>query len=219
MSIVDYGDFKLKYNLIESHLEHAPMRITSKGGIWEKKLFKLYSELLEKDDIVIDIGSYIGTHTLPMSRYSKRVYAFEAHPDIFNCLKSNVEVNSINNVILNNCLLSDNKKQLSFYKRCDGTSRVSNKTVKGQCLNLQSDTLDNIINLDEKIKLIKIDVEGHEFSVLEGSKNIINKHKPFIFIEVFKNKKKQLQEYVTNNNYNMIWLKGDDYFLSPISSS
>ena len=47
MSIVDYGDFKLKYNLIESYLEHTPMRITSKGDILEKNLFKLYYKLLD----------------------------------------------------------------------------------------------------------------------------------------------------------------------------
>jgi FkbM family methyltransferase len=151
-----------------------------------------------------------------MSKFSKKVYAFEANPDIFGCLKKNVECNNIENVNINNCLISDSKTQLNFYKRLDGTSRVSNKSVKGECLSLESDSLDNIIGTDEKIKLIKIDVEGHEFNVLKGAKKIIELHRPIIIIEVFKNKKKQLEEYVTNNNYNMTWLKGDDYLLKPI---
>ncbi|MHC5058884.1 MAG: FkbM family methyltransferase [Planctomycetota bacterium] len=215
VQIVNYIDFDIKYNLIESHLDHAPMRVTSRGHIWEKKIYNIYSKLLNKDDIVIDIGAYIGTHTIPMSKFSKKVYAFEANPDIFCCLKKNVECNSIENININNCLISDSKKQLDFYKRLDGTSRVSNKSVKGECLSLESDSLDNIIGTDEKIKLIKIDVEGHEFNVLEGCKKIIELHRPIIIIEVFKNKKKQLEEYVTNNNYNMTWLKGDDYLLEP----
>jgi hypothetical protein len=36
----------------------------------------------------------------------------------------------------------------------------------------------------EKLDFIKIDVDGFDFKVLQGSKNIIIKHKPVIFIEL-----------------------------------
>ena len=34
------------------------------------------------------------------------------------------------------------------------------------------DKLDNIIKLDKKIKLVKIDIEGHEFEALQGMKKL-----------------------------------------------
>ena len=35
---------------------------------------------------------------------------------------------------------------------------------------------------NEIIKLLKIDVEGHELEVMQGSKNLILMHKPFIIL-------------------------------------
>lgn len=215
--IVKYRGFTFQYNLIQSHLEHAPMRVTYNGGIWEKKLYDIYRKLITKDDVVIDIGAYIGTHTLPFSHFAKKVYAFEANKEIYDCLKSNVELNEITNVTTYNTLLSDSNEQLSFYKRSDGTSRVSNRVVKGVCQLLQSDSLDSILDTEEKIKLIKIDVEGHEFKVLDGAKEIIAKSKPIILIEVFKHNRQQLFDWCELNKYNYTSLRGDDFLLSPIT--
>ena len=49
-------------------------------------------------------------------------------------------------------------------------------------------TLDSLELPDEKIDLIKIDVEGAEVKTLEGAINTIKKHKPMIVIESFNNK-------------------------------
>lgn len=218
--IVKYrGQTQFLYSIIPSHLEHAPMKVTYNGGIWEKKLYDIYKKLLNKDDIAIDIGAYIGTHTLPMSHFCKHVYAFEANPDIFKFLKINKEQNEIENITLFNTLLSDSNKELTFYKRTDGTSRVSNKVVKGLSLFLQADSLDKILNTDEKIKLLKIDVEGHEFNVLQGAKEIIKKSRPIIMIEVFKQSRNKLVEWCTENNYNAESLRGDDFLLTPIATT
>lgn len=219
IKIVKYRGFTFQYNIIQSHIDHAPMRVTYNGGIWEKKLYDIYRKLITKDDVVIDIGAYIGTHTLPFSHFAKKVYAFEANDEIYKCLQSNVEVNEIENITTYNTLLSDSNEQLNFYKRPDGTSRISNRVVKGQHQFLQGDSLDNILDTDEKIKLIKIDVEGHEFKVLNGAKKIIAKSKPIILIEVFKHNRKQLFEWCEKNNYDFTSLRGDDFLLTPITTS
>jgi len=219
IKIVKYRGFTFQYNIIQSHIDHAPMRVTYNGGIWEKKLYDIYRKLITKDDVVIDIGAYIGTHTLPFSHFAKKVYAFEANDEIYSCLQSNVDINLVDNVTTYNTLLSDSNEQLNFYKRPDGTSRVSSRAVKGQHQFLQGDSLDNILDTDEKIKLIKIDVEGHEFKVLDGAKKIINKSKPIILIEVFKHNRKQLFEWTDKNHYEFTSLRGDDFLLTPITTS
>ena len=218
--IVKYrGETQFIFSIIQSHLEHAPMRVTYNGGIWEKKLYEIYKKILNKDDVVIDVGAYIGTHTLPMSHFSKKVYAFEANPDIFSYLKQNVEQNDIQNIELFNTLLSDSIQLLDFYKRNDGTSRVSSRAVKGKCLSLPADSLDNLLNIEEKIKLIKIDCEGHEFKVLEGAKKIIEKSRPIILIEVFKTNRDELFKWSIDNLYSVEGLRGDDFLLTPITTT
>ena len=217
MSIVKYKNFSIKYNLLETHLAHAPMRVTSNGGIWEKKLYKIYEYLLHEDDIVIDIGAYIGTHALPMAMLCNKVYAFECNEIIFNCLRENIVLNDLEHKIKpHDICLSNKEDQLKFYERENGTSRVSSRNIIGNCRIVKTNTLDNIIGLDTPIKLIKIDCEGHEFKVLEGAKGIIEKHSPYILIEVFKRSLNELDNWLIHNYYSKTHLKGDDYYLSPI---
>jgi FkbM family methyltransferase len=216
ISEVDYfGDFSINYHIMESHIEHAPMKATAKGHIWEKKLFHLYSQILEEDDIAIDIGAYIGTHTLPMSKLCSKVYSFEANSDIYLYHIKNIALNHIVNIEPHCVALSDSKSEVSFYKRDDGTSRISNRFQRGEPVKLQTDLLSSFINPKEKIKLIKIDCEGHEFQVLEGSKEIIKNSRPIILIEVFKNKLDKLTEWAKQNNYKIESIRGEDYLLSP----
>ena len=216
ISEVDYfGDFSINYYIMESHIEHAPMKSTAKGHIWEKKLFHIYSQILEDDDIAIDIGAYIGTHTLPMSKLCKKVYSFEANSDIYLYHIKNIALNHIVNIEPHCVALSESKSEVSFYKRDDGTSRISSRHQRGEPVKLQTDLLSSFINPKEKIKLIKIDVEGHEFNVLKGAKELIDKNKPYILIEVFQNKLDQLTEWGKQNNYKIESLKGEDYILTP----
>ena len=44
--------------------------------------------------------------------------------------------------------------------------------------------------MKHKISLVKIDVNGHEYSVVQGLRNIIKKDKPAMIIETDKNIKK-----------------------------
>ena len=50
--------------------------------------------------------------------------------------------------------------------------------------------LKNISSMKHKISLVKIDVNGHEYSVVQGLRNIIKKDKPAMIIETDKNIKK-----------------------------
>ena len=52
-----------------------------------------------------------------------------------------------------------------------GGSKLTNKKSE-KTIDIKLTTLDHEINIiKEKINLLKIDVEGHEFEVIQGSKN------------------------------------------------
>jgi hypothetical protein len=83
--------------------------------------------------------------------------------------------------------LSDKKGVASLYTNFQnvGASSLSddwNKKVDGTC-EIQLDRLDDVIDKNEKIGLIKMDVEGHEWYALKGAEKIIKDNKPIIIFE------------------------------------
>lgn len=130
----------------------------------------------------IDIGANVGNHTNFFYNIGKaeNVYSFEPIKENFEVLlKNNPNKKNCYNLALSNYngfgIMNNNSSYNS------GTSKliyeVDNDENEIQCITL--DTL----NLKD-ITFIKIDVEGHELFVLEGSKNTILKFKPDILIEI-----------------------------------
>jgi FkbM family methyltransferase len=221
------SEITIHYNLIPSHIEHAPMKATAKGNIWERKLYNIYHDILNKpqnnDKSAIDVGAYIGTHTLPMGLIAGgHVFAFEANPDIFDTLKKNVEQLGLETISVSNQLISQHEDELLFYNRSDGTSRISDRHIKNDYHSYrETKPLDKCIPdfYKDDIALIKIDVEGHELQVLKGAKEIIEKSRPIILIEVFKHKLKHILEWTELNDYDITKLGGEDFQLTPRSTT
>ena len=62
---------------------------------------------------------------------------------------------------------------------------------------------------EDKIDLIKIDVEGFEYQVLSGAKKTLAKYNPVIIIESFANKFEQVNSLLNSYGYKMIKDLGD----------
>ena len=73
--------------------------------------------------------------------------------------------------------------------------------------------LDDIL-IDHKIGFIKIDVEGHEKNVLNGSKNLIKKYKPNLLIEIEERHSKEKVEdtisFINNLGYKSYFCSKSD---------
>ena len=207
------------YLTLDSHKDHAPTRMTRAGKIWEKKLYDIYKGLLTVQDVAIDIGGYIGSHSLPMSMLCNQVYTFECNPELHNIINENIKRNNRTNITLFNIALGNNETDLTFYNRHDGTSRFSQREVKGEPIKLTTKALDDVLPDLEHCKLIKIDVEGHEYNVLEGAKELINRTRPYIFIETFKKNRAKLEDWALDNSYQFQHLGGDDFLLTALELS
>ncbi len=109
-------------------------------------------------------------------------YAFEPHPQTYGILKKNIKSNNVE--LLNFSIGDINEKvKLYDYKSNDGSSHASVykdviEKIHG-CESISHDvamiTLDDFcLNRDIKhIDLLKIDVEGNEFKVLNGASHCI----------------------------------------------
>jgi len=220
MSKVSYPDgFELEYKTLDSHATHPPTKLTRNGKIWEKKLYNIYSKYLSKNDVALDIGSYIGTHGLPMSKFAKNVFCFEPNVEIYNCLRENIFLNKIDTIIPLKVALYDSKGTETFYERNTGTSRLASVGKKGatsKVTQVQTNTIDNLFKEVNNCRLIKLDVEGAEYKVLQGARDFLKRNKPLLLVETFKITKDKLYEWATDNEYSIKHIGGDDYVLMPL---
>jgi hypothetical protein len=77
--------------------------------------------------------------------------------------------------------------------------------------------LDEYFKYTENISFLKVDVEGMELDVLEGAKQIIQKHKPVMYVEFYKQHDgaKELREFISSLGYN-IYTLDINYICVPI---
>lgn len=159
-------------------------------GIYEIDELEVLFEwlnLLNSDEIfegsALDIGANIGNHSLYFSSYFTEVLSYEPQPLTFELLKLNSRLAA--NMKCFNFGLSSSDKKESFVvdqKNIGGSRIVAEGCPQG--VNLHLKTLDSVI--DEalsRVKLIKIDVEGHEYDVLLGAKEVIQRNQPIIIFE------------------------------------
>ena len=141
-------------------------------------------------ETAVDIGANIGNHSIFLSNFFKKVYAFEPNPITFDVLSINSKYKNLaQNIYPLNIGLSDENTQLPFVINPNniGGSKIMSKNDN---LKIKDKTNVNVKKADEleileneKISLIKIDVEGHEINALKGAEKIIKSNKPVILFE------------------------------------
>lgn len=172
---------------------------------------KLFEQICKDGDIVFEVGANIGAHTINLSKLvgSGFVFAFEPQRMVFQNLCANLALNSISNVFAFQEAVSDENgtiliPEYDFSKNNNfGGINIEN-TKKGTPVHKQK--LDNFVNKIDRLKLLKIDVEGMEISVLDGAKELVKKFKPIIYVENDRQQhSKDLIELLWSMNYKMYW--------------
>ena len=143
-----------------------------------------YENILRPGDVVIDIGANLGVHALLAAHLvgpEGRVHAIEASPTIFGQLKHNLYVNRATNVIAYNVAVSDRATTVPVFHDPDAAglttilSRMSLTSGVSKEADISARPLAEIVPLSELrlARLIKIDVEGAEWLVVAGIKEIL----------------------------------------------
>lgn len=184
-----FDDFPERKQMVIFADDYVSDKVLS-SGIYEKSQLDLIFEWLKTKEgvfngTVLDIGANIGNHSLYFSDYFSKCISFEPNPRTFSLLELNSRL--VNNVIPMNIGLSNEKGTAPLYTsfRNIGGASLSdewNTTVDRVC-DIQLDRVDDVLDKDEKIGLIKMDVEGHEWFALKGAEAVIRKNKPIIIFE------------------------------------
>jgi FkbM family methyltransferase len=133
-------------------------------------IFDVYrSSLLNKGDLVIDLGASTGDFSILASHKvgeKGRVIAIEPDPESYQILKMNIQRNRCNNVIPVNSAVSGGHEELSI------TFRNKSFTSKAEAL---TDILYKLNINDAKVNFIKIDIEGYEAEAIKHSIEIFKR--------------------------------------------
>lgn len=138
--------------------------------------------LVARGDVVVDVGANVGTVALTFANASGEsgsVYAFEPHPKVFGYLQDNVLLNHAADQVRCFCMaLGEKPETLYFSEKSDDTN---NAISRDGGIEVKVCRLDDVID-EPRIKLLKIDVEGHEYQVLQGAVNAC-KSSEIIYLE------------------------------------
>ena len=142
---------------------------------------------------VLDIGGNIGWYSINLAKAFPKIniHTFEPIPKTFGYLKSNIELNNIKNVKINNFGLSDKEKDITFYYYKEGSGNASLTNLSGsesvEEINTRVYRVDDYVSQNKlHIDFIKCDVEGAELFVFKGASATLKKQKPVVLTEMLR---------------------------------
>ena len=172
----------------------------------------------KKDFIFIDVGANIGIYSIFISKFFKNcteTYSFEPIPKTYNLLKKNISKNNLHKINLFNIALSDEVKVVTMsseFRNSINQSAVYSIKDFGD-IKINSNKLDNMLELNHKNIYIKCDTEGHDLNVLKGMKKHLIENICFIQVEN-NNNSKLLGSYLEQFNFKLININDRDYFFT-----
>lgn len=193
------------------------VRALVNGKTWERKLVQVFKKYIKPNHVVLDVGAYIGTHSVLFSTLAKKVYAFEPQRLVGDCLRKTIADNNINNISFYNIALHSKNGHQEFGTNNDGDASIlkHRKKIFNDNYFVRTKLLDNF-NFSQ-VDFIKIDAEGSEFDILQGAENTINEFRPVIVIEVWntKLKKEQLFNWCRDTDYTWGKINSENFLLLP----
>jgi len=166
--------------------------------IYGYKVYELH-HIIGKDDVVIDAGAHVGVFSIKAALQGAKVFAFEPEPSNFEILKNNVERNQLPNIVCHNCALGHISGTFKFWIHpfLSGSHSLGFKQEKW--IPVRVETLDTILKEEavSQIDLFKIDVEGSELEVLQGSQETLEITENLAIAAYhFKNEPERLKQYL-----------------------
>ncbi len=115
---------------------------------------------LREDDVVVDIGAYVGEYALWASLKAQRVICYEATPETFSVLERNRKTNM---EIFNRAVVGDDCEAVTLYlsKGVGVTNSVAKSASKAGSIEVGAIRYEKAI---ADATVVKIDVEGAEYS-------------------------------------------------------
>ena len=163
---------------------------------YEMNVLNFFNNYVKEGMVVIDAGAHIGLHSAILAQKTGptgKVIAFEPTPDTFELLKKTIAINGIQGTVIPmQQALAAEKGKATFYvstvPATNSNSLSDNKraNVNEKAIEVDITTIDDLVSEQSlsRVDLIKIDVEGAEYSLLKGATATLTKFHPRISLDV-----------------------------------
>jgi FkbM family methyltransferase len=167
-------------------------------GAFEPGTAKTLQELVKLGYVVLDIGANIGAHTLGLAQSvgpTGKVYAFEPTDFAFAKLKRNLALNpelesrTIAQQLLLTATLSQKVEHEIYASWPLETVDSVHPKHRGRLVSTTHATVETLDGFAAKygiarLDLVKMDVDGHELSVLRGGMQMLRRFHPVLVMEM-----------------------------------
>jgi len=187
--------------------------------IYEPHITNFLVDNLKKGDWSVDIGANIGYHTLLMSDFvgeNGKVFAFEPEELNFTNLKENINHSNKKNIIAEKMAIGseDNLVRLNINPHNEGGHSLVPDYSGKEGIMVKVVRLDNYfknLSLEEiqRIKSVKIDVEGFELEVFIGMNRLLESASSLSVICEISRNKREILEIMKKIGYSPFLLNND----------
>lgn len=200
----------------DDRVAHAVKR----DGQFEPESLAVWASLCEggKAGLVVDVGSYGGLFGIAAKLMKNDCIAFEPNPIMVKRTKANAALNGVSYKVIQVAASDkDGRAKLGFNPNVRLTSGASLERGGPASMEVETMKLDTYDFFGiKKIGAMKIDVEGHETSVLKGALKLIEKFKPVIIIETLKDEDRKAEVIHSLPGYKMVkFLDGRNLLMEP----
>jgi len=188
-----------------------------------KKEFIYFTTLFPKNANIIVIGANTGITTIPIAKNvpSGKVFAIEPIPVNFKTLQRVIKYFKFFHIEPINIALGNENKEIEMVMpiventKSHGLCHIDDKNIRetkaGIKFKVLMKKLDDIFSsFNGKIDGMKIVAENYEWFIFDGGKELIAKHRPLIYCELwFNNSRSKVLEQIKSWNYEIKVLEGN----------
>jgi FkbM family methyltransferase len=216
--------------------DHVTHQLETYGAHTRNEIAMLLA-FVRPGDQVIDVGAHIGSFTVPLARAvgsDGHVVAVEPGARSIELLESNLALNEVAARVTARCaLVAEQPAQYRAVELPEHTSAtyyvLGESMAAPECCRL--DSLASDLDPSRPLRLIKIDVEGMELSVLRSGAALIAARRPIIYVEVVAEQLRRygtavadIEAFLTERRYALFRNSGprnstsDEFQVTPLAS-
>ena len=182
---VDLPEFHIQIHDIESAIGRA----IGVDRSYEPEVSVFFRKYLKPGMVFVDVGCNVGWFSLLAATCvgpQGKVYAYDASSRNCELLRQSASMNGFANIEVRTCPLADRVADFAYFER-DGNGVLhaigsGDITEIAGCDLVASSTLDLEL-AGRHVDVVKIDVEGAEYMVLQGGKRLLAESMPLILAE------------------------------------
>ena len=185
---------KLAYQLVSPryYIRHRAWRAWRKAADGHEGELKLLPAIVPRDRIAIDVGANRGNYTFFLSRLATHTVAYEPAPPMARFLREA----ALPHVDVRQAGVSSQTGQLTYCAPLNKKGRPQyNIGYLGDGLPAGTKGIElpvKVVRLDEEgldnVGFMKIDVEGHEYDVIQGASGVLTRCRPNLLVEILENR-------------------------------